>query len=102
MCIRDSFKVVSAPVADPSPANWVDLVPHRAGRLIIRHLYLKGRLIRLEREDGLPRIVIRDLATGGELKVALDAGANPHETSFAGPGKPVSYTHLDVYKRQLA
>ena len=71
----EDFKVVSAPVADPSPANWVDLVPHRAGRLIIRHLCLKGRLIRLEREDGLPRIVIRDLATGGESSIAFEEEA---------------------------
>jgi len=28
-----------------------------------------------------------DVASGGELKVALDAGASPHEISFAGPGK---------------
>jgi diaminopimelate decarboxylase len=28
-----------------------------------------------------------DVASGGELKVALDAGADPHEISFAGPGK---------------
>ena len=28
-----------------------------------------------------------DVASGGELKVALDAGANPMEISFAGPGK---------------
>lgn len=28
-----------------------------------------------------------DVASGGELKVALDAGADPHEVSFAGPGK---------------
>lgn len=28
-----------------------------------------------------------DVASGGELKVALDAGANPSEISFAGPGK---------------
>lgn len=28
-----------------------------------------------------------DVASGGELKVALDAGAEPHEISFAGPGK---------------
>ena len=28
-----------------------------------------------------------DVASAGELKVALDAGANPHEISFAGPGK---------------
>ncbi len=28
-----------------------------------------------------------DVASGGELKVALDAGANPADISFAGPGK---------------
>ena len=28
-----------------------------------------------------------DVASGGELKIALDAGANPQEISFAGPGK---------------
>lgn len=28
-----------------------------------------------------------DVASGGELKVALDAGANPRDISFAGPGK---------------
>jgi len=30
-----------------------------------------------------------DVASGGELKVALDAGADPAEVSFAGPGKRV-------------
>ncbi|MDP1654453.1 MAG: pyridoxal-dependent decarboxylase, exosortase A system-associated [Rhodocyclaceae bacterium] len=30
-----------------------------------------------------------DVASGGELKVALDAGADPHDISFAGPGKSV-------------
>lgn len=28
-----------------------------------------------------------DVASAGELKVALDAGTDPHEISFAGPGK---------------
>jgi diaminopimelate decarboxylase len=28
-----------------------------------------------------------DVASAGELQVALDAGADPHEISFAGPGK---------------
>lgn len=28
-----------------------------------------------------------DVASGGELRVALDAGADPREISFAGPGK---------------
>jgi diaminopimelate decarboxylase len=34
-----------------------------------------------ERVDGI------DVASAGELKVALDAGADPSEVSFAGPGK---------------
>ncbi|MCM8596881.1 pyridoxal-dependent decarboxylase, exosortase A system-associated [Accumulibacter sp.] len=40
---------------------------------------LVGHMARLV--DGL------DVASGGELKVALDAGADPREISFAGPGK---------------
>lgn len=31
-----------------------------------------------------------DVASGGELRVALDAGTSPHEISFAGPGKTES------------
>lgn len=31
-----------------------------------------------------------DVASAGELKIALDAGADPHEVSFAGPGKKES------------
>ncbi|CAM5191619.1 Oligopeptidase B OS=Bosea thiooxidans OX=53254 GN=SAMN05660750_02977 PE=3 SV=1 [Bosea thiooxidans] len=71
----EDFKIVSAPLADPDPAGWRDLVPHRAGRLIISHLCLRGRLIRLEREDGLPRIVIRDLTSGDESSIAFEEEA---------------------------
>ncbi|PZN95590.1 MAG: S9 family peptidase [Hyphomicrobiales bacterium] len=71
----EDFKIASTPVGDPAPANWRDLIPHQAGRLILSHVCLKGRLIRLEREDGLPRIVIRDLATGAENSIAFDEEA---------------------------
>ena len=40
---------------------------------------LVGHMARLV--DGI------DVASGGELTVALDAGADPREISFAGPGK---------------
>jgi diaminopimelate decarboxylase len=40
---------------------------------------LVGHMV--HRVDGL------DVASGGELRVALDAGARPDEISFAGPGK---------------
>ncbi len=42
-----------------------------------------------------------DVASGGELKVALDAGADPHEVSFAGPGKRVSELRQAVAARVL-
>lgn len=40
---------------------------------------LVGHMVRLL--DGI------DVASAGELKIALDAGADPREISFAGPGK---------------
>ena len=55
-----SIKLHYAMKANPMPA----LVCHMAGLV-----------------DGI------DVASGGELKVALDSGADPHEISFAGPGK---------------
>jgi len=55
-----SIKLHYAMKANPMPA----LVCHLAGLV-----------------DGI------DVASGGELKIALDSGANPHEISFAGPGK---------------
>ena len=42
-----------------------------------------------------------DVASAGELKVALDAGANPLEVSFAGPGKRVSELRQAVASRVL-
>ena len=73
------FKIVTAPKDDPSMANWRDFVPHRSGRLIVAASLFKDFLARLEREDGVPRIVIHELATGEEHSIAFDA-----ETYFLG------------------
>ncbi|MBC7482372.1 MAG: pyridoxal-dependent decarboxylase, exosortase A system-associated [Rhizobacter sp.] len=42
-----------------------------------------------------------DVASGGELKVALDAGASPAEVSFAGPGKRAAELRQAVASRVL-
>jgi diaminopimelate decarboxylase len=42
-----------------------------------------------------------DVASAGELKVALDAGADPAEVSFAGPGKRDPELHQAVASRVL-
>lgn len=58
--LPETLKIHYAMKANPMPA----LVAHMA------------RLV-----DGI------DVASGGELRVALDNGADPREVSFAGPGK---------------
>ncbi|CAN5275409.1 hypothetical protein BH10PSE7_BH10PSE7_23390 [soil metagenome] len=71
----EDYKIVRAPLSDPSPAYWTDLVPHRPGCLILGMVVRKNWLVRLEREDGLPRIVIRDLKDGAEHAIAFDEDA---------------------------
>ncbi|TVR11693.1 MAG: S9 family peptidase [Salinarimonadaceae bacterium] len=71
----EDFKIVEAPLADPSRENWRDLVPHRPGVMILSATPFARHLARLEREDARPRIVLRDLATGEEHAVAFDEEA---------------------------
>ncbi len=69
------FKIMSAPVNAPERANWQDVVPHKEGRLILSVAAFAGHLVRLEREDGLPRIIIRDRKTGEEHAISFDEEA---------------------------
>ena len=65
------FKVMTAPADNPIPANWSELVPHEPGRLILTVMGFARHLVRLERKDGLPRIVIRERTTGKEHSIAF-------------------------------
>ncbi len=71
----EDFKLVTAPVDKPGRANWTDLVPHAAGRLIVSVEMFAEYLVRLERENGLPRIVIRKMADGNEHEIAFEEEA---------------------------
>ncbi|SDE14226.1 S9 family peptidase [Limimaricola pyoseonensis] len=50
------FKVVSAPVAQPSRDNWSDLIPHEPGRMIVGLAAFEGWTVWTERRNALPRI----------------------------------------------
>ena len=65
------FKIMTAPASDPVRANWKELVPHEPGRLILSVLAFKDFLVRLERKDGLPRIVVRERASGDEHLISF-------------------------------
>ena len=67
----EDFKIVRAPVADPSPANWREFAPHRKGCMITGFATFANHMVRMELEEGLPRIVIRDLRTDEEHCIAF-------------------------------
>ncbi|MCT8998749.1 S9 family peptidase [Chelativorans intermedius] len=69
------FKIMTAPAADPSRENWREVVAHEPGRLILSILAFKDHLVRLERKDGLPRIVVRERAGGAEHVIAFEEEA---------------------------
>lgn len=70
----EDFCVLLASVADPG-GQWTELVPHRPGRYIESIEAFAGHLVRLEREDGLPRIVVRRLSDGDEHAIAFAEAA---------------------------
>jgi oligopeptidase B len=67
----EDFRICEAPLADPRPQNWREITPHKPGRLILETIAFAGHLVRLEREDGLPRIVIRRLSDNAEHAIAF-------------------------------
>ncbi|WP_127752349.1 S9 family peptidase [Devosia sp. 1566] len=71
----EDFKIVTAPADNPGPENWTDLVPHQQGVLILDTTVIKNHLLRLERFEGLPRIIVRDLRTSAEDSVGFDEEA---------------------------
>lgn len=71
----EDFKIVTASWDKMGPQHWTDLVPHTPGVLILSMVVIAGHMIRLERADGLPRIVVRNLATGAEETVKFDEEA---------------------------
>jgi oligopeptidase B len=67
----EDFRVCEAPLADPRRQNWCEIIPHRPGRLILETTAFAGHLVRLEREDGLPRIVVRRLSDDSEHTIVF-------------------------------
>jgi oligopeptidase B len=74
------FRIVEAPVAMPDRAHWQAMVEHRPGINIVRHAVTARHLVRLERERGTPRVVIRRLADGVEHTISF--GQEPHALDF--------------------
>jgi oligopeptidase B len=71
----EDFKIDVAGVDRTERAHWQPLVPHEPGRLLLGMRMTARFLARLERVDGLPRIVIRKLDDGNEHTIAFEEEA---------------------------
>ncbi len=64
-----NFQLVTAPIADPRPANWTVLVPHRTNVMIEGVELFASHCVLLERENALPRVTITDLNGGASQRI---------------------------------
>ncbi|MDJ0450484.1 S9 family peptidase [Methylocystis sp. JR02] len=71
----DDFRICVAPLDAPQRANWRDVVPLRAGAMIVTFTVFKRYLVWMLRENSLPRIVVRDLETNDEHAIAFEEEA---------------------------
>ena len=76
------FKLVTTSIETPGADHWVDLVPHKPGVLIQGYFLKSGFLVRKEQFEGLPRIIVRDLASGSEEEISFEEEA--YTLSVAG------------------
>ncbi|MCI5046547.1 MAG: S9 family peptidase [Aquisalinus sp.] len=68
------FKIVRASVVNPSRENWQTVIPHREGTLISEFTTFKEYLVRAERKDARPCIVVSDYE-GNESEIDFEEAA---------------------------
>lgn len=76
------FKIMTAPHGATGRAAWRDWLPYEPGRLVLGLAAYQEFLVRLERVNALPRIVVRARGSGEEHAIAFDEEA--YDLSLAG------------------
>jgi oligopeptidase B len=66
-----NFALFAAPVADPRPENWQEVVAHRPQVMLAGMEFFAGHSVLLEREDGLPHLRVTDLRTGEAHRITF-------------------------------
>ena len=69
------FKIVRAPVDNPGRDQWEDWLEHRAGVYVVSFAPFADRIVVLERENALPRIVVSDYDQDESYEIEFDEDA---------------------------
>ncbi|MBS1794771.1 MAG: S9 family peptidase [Acidobacteria bacterium] len=88
----ENFKVVRAPLADPSEKNWKDFVAHNPAIKIDGIDFFKGYAVLSERENGLEYLKVMDLRT----KTAPVRIPTPEEVYTMGMGANPEYDTASI------
>jgi oligopeptidase B len=67
-----NFRVVRAPVADPGPSSWEELVAHRDGVMLESLDVFEDFYVLLEREASLPYLRVSELDQGDSHRIAIE------------------------------
>ncbi|MCI0595509.1 MAG: S9 family peptidase, partial [candidate division Zixibacteria bacterium] len=111
-----NFKLVEAPVSDPSKANWKDVLPHRTDVKVDDVDAFKNHLVVTERKGGYKQLRVMSLASGEfhyvdfpEPVYTVSASGNPdfntnvlrfNYMSLITPNSVFDY-NLDTRQREL-
>jgi oligopeptidase B len=107
-----NFKLVRAPVSDPSRPNWTDVVPSRDSVLLEGLDVFRDYAALYERGGAVRRIRVFEFRTGASYQVAFpeevstfDAGNNPEPNTdllrftYTSPVTPPSVYDFDMRRR---
>jgi len=71
----EDFKIVTTPIVKPGRENWVEIVAHQPGCLMLGLQIFEDFWARIERVDGLPKIVITEFASRLSHTIDFDEDA---------------------------
>jgi oligopeptidase B len=75
-----NFRLVTAPLADPSEPNWREIISHRSDVMLTGMDFFAGHYALYTRRNGLQEILVTDLTSGATHRIAFP---EPVYTVFA-------------------
>jgi oligopeptidase B len=92
-----TFRLMTAPASDPSPARWREVIPNRPGVMLSAAEAFRTHLVLFEREDGLPYLRIVDLTRPASSALAASsriAFAEPAYNATLGANPEFDTSHV--------
>jgi oligopeptidase B len=86
-----NFRLVTAPVSDPSVANWKEIIPHRKEVKIEDVDCFATHFVAVEREHGVPKLRVTDLKSGRSHYIEFP---EPVYVAYPGPNAEFYTTTL--------